>query len=78
MLVGIGVARSVGHPGPAVRFELASGRHHHLLCRHCGSLTDIVAPGLDDLPLPPAKGLRFKIEDYSVQFIGTCNECKPR
>lgn len=76
MLVGIGVARNVGHPGPAVRYEATTARHHHLFCRRCGGLTDIVAPQLDDLPLPAAKGLRFKIEDYSVQFTGTCNECK--
>jgi Fur family peroxide stress response transcriptional regulator len=78
MLVGIGVARNVGHPGPAVRYEATSARHHHLFCHHCGSLNDIVAPELDDLPLPAAKGLRFKIEDYSVQFIGTCNTCRSR
>jgi Fur family peroxide stress response transcriptional regulator len=78
MLVGIGMARNVGHPGPALRYEATSARHHHLFCRRCGALTDIVAPALDDLPLPAARGLRFKIEDYSVQFTGTCNECKSR
>lgn len=76
MLVGIGVARSVGHPGPTVRYEATTARHHHLACRLCGGLTDIAAPELDDLPMPPVDRLGFKIEDYSVQFTGTCNECR--
>jgi Fur family peroxide stress response transcriptional regulator len=77
-LVGIGVARSVGHPGPAVRYEVTTARHHHFFCRQCGSLSDIVVPQLDDLPMPAVKGLGFKIEDYSVHFTGTCNECKSK
>jgi len=75
-LVEAGVARTVSHPGSVSRFEAIGPRHHHLACRRCSSLTDIAAPGLNELPLPSTRGLSFRIEDYSILFMGICTECK--
>jgi Fur family peroxide stress response transcriptional regulator len=75
-LVGAGVARMVSHPGSTARFEALNSRHHHLACRRCGLLADIVTPGLNELPLPSTRGLGFRIEDYSIQFMGICSDCK--
>jgi len=75
-LVATGVARTVCSPGPTARYEALTARHHHLVCRRCNRLTDIAAAGLNDLPLPSTRGLGFKIDDYSIQFIGICSECK--
>ena len=75
-LVAAGVARTVSHPGSAARFEALNSRHHHLVCRLCGRLTDIAAPGLNELSLPSTRGLGFRIEGYSIQFMGICSDCK--
>ena len=75
-LVATGVARTVCHPGPASRYEALTARHHHLVCRRCSRLTDIAVPALNALPLPSTRGFGFKIDDYSIQFMGICSECK--
>jgi Fur family peroxide stress response transcriptional regulator len=75
-LVAGGVARTVCHPGSTARYEALATRHHHLVCRRCSRLTDIAAPSLNDLPLPGTRGLRFRIEDYSIQFMGICSDCR--
>jgi Fur family peroxide stress response transcriptional regulator len=75
-LVATGVARTVCHPGPTSRYEAQAARHHHLVCRRCSRLVDIAPPGLNELPFPSTRGLGFKIDDYSIQFMGICSKCK--
>jgi Fur family peroxide stress response transcriptional regulator len=75
-LVATGVARTVCHPGPTARFEAQMVRHHHLVCRRCNRLEDLAVAALDELPLPSTRGLGFKIDDYSIQFMGICSRCK--
>jgi Fur family peroxide stress response transcriptional regulator len=77
-LVAAGVARTVCHPGPTARYEALTARHHHLVCRRCSRLTDIAASALNDLPLPSTRGFGFKIDDYSIQFMGICAECNKK
>ena len=75
-LVEAGVARSVCHPGVAVRFEaMTDVRHHHLVCVRCNCLVDLVAPWLDDIRLPGTLQRGFKVDDYTVQIWGTCSDC---
>jgi Fur family peroxide stress response transcriptional regulator len=76
MLVRSDAARTVCHPGSTARYEAQTARHHHLICRHCGRLIDLVAPELDELPLPRTRGRGFRIEDYTIQFMGSCSDCR--
>ena len=75
MLVSIGVARNVCHPGSTTRFEAMTTRHHHLVCLWCNRLIDVVDHGLDNIQLPETRRLGFRIDDYSIQFRGICSEC---
>jgi Fur family peroxide stress response transcriptional regulator len=75
-LVAAGVARMVAHHAPSSRYEACSARHHHLVCRRCNRMTDIAAPALNDLTPPSTRGHNFKIDDYSIQFMGICSDCK--
>jgi len=76
-LVEAGVARSVCHPGVAVRFEaMTDVRHHHLVCLRCNCLVDLVAPCLDDVRLPNTLRQGFRVEDYTVQIRGVCSDCR--
>jgi Fur family peroxide stress response transcriptional regulator len=74
-LVAAGIARTVCHPGATTRFEAQNARHHHLVCRRCSRLSDIAAPGLNNLSLPGTRGLGFRIDDYSILFMGICSAC---
>jgi Fur family transcriptional regulator, peroxide stress response regulator len=77
-LVEIGAIRKVCHPGSSVRYDPNMERHHHLICRKCGSMVDLVDPHLDRIPLPAIGRLRFEISDYSIQFRGLCKACRGR
>ena len=76
MLVNVGVIRRLHHPGPVARFDGKIRRHHHLICKKCNRVIDLENAKLDKLPLPNVRTEGFEIDDYSVQFIGTCAACR--
>ena len=75
-LVELSVIRRLHHPGAGARFDGKTVRHHHLVCRRCHRVIDVVSPGLDGLELPPRQRYGFQIEDYAVHFTGVCAECR--
>ena len=77
-LVGLGIIRRVQRMGNAIRFDGKTHRHDHLTCRQCRRMADLEAPALNELPLPKGKPQGFQIDDYTVQFIGTCAECRKK
>jgi Fur family peroxide stress response transcriptional regulator len=74
-LVRLGVARKSSHAGAQVRFDPNTDRHHHLVCMQCGKVVDVEDDRLSELPLPDVKRSGFTIDDYSVQFNGSCGDC---
>jgi Fur family peroxide stress response transcriptional regulator len=74
-LVETGFARKVHHPDAVVRFDPATGRHHHLVCENCGRLVDLDDSVVPRVPIPDAEGTGFRIRDYSVSFNGLCSSC---
>jgi Fur family peroxide stress response transcriptional regulator len=75
-LVETGFARRVHHPDAVVRYDPATGRHHHLVCESCGALVDLEDSEVPRVPLPNARGTGFRIRDYSVSFTGLCSDCR--
>lgn len=76
-LVDMGLIRRLRQTG-AARFDRNIDRHHHLICTRCGNVMDLEDRALDQLPLPNRKLHGFKIDDFSVQFSGTCSDCQKR
>ena len=62
--------------GSAMRFEVATGdNHHHLVCRRCGSVTD-VACAVGSVPCAvPAETAGFVVDEAEVTYWGTCAPC---
>jgi len=75
-LVGLGVIRRLPHPGPSARFDGKTYRHHHLVCKRCHRVVDVQSHVFDDLALPAPQRQGFEIEDFSVHFLGVCEECR--
>jgi Fur family transcriptional regulator, peroxide stress response regulator len=75
-LVRLGVARMVCNPGASARFDPNVEQHHHLVCLHCGKMTDLDDPRLNGLPLPNTRATGFEITDYTVHFRGACRDCR--
>jgi Fe2+ or Zn2+ uptake regulation protein len=75
-----GLVRRIQPAGSSARYELRVGdNHHHLVCRHCGAVTDIdcateTAPCLETSDLDEhAPG--FVVDEAEVTFWGLCSAC---
>ncbi|MBN1912448.1 MAG: transcriptional repressor [Pirellulales bacterium] len=77
-LVELGVVRRICHPGTAVRFDGRHEPHHHLVCRECQKVIDYERSALPAVPLPKGKPRGFVVEDYSIQLLGRCAECRKK
>nr|WP_222437796.1 Fur family transcriptional regulator [Quadrisphaera sp. RL12-1S] len=83
VLADAGVVRRLQPRGSVVRYEArVADNHHHLVCRTCGSITDVdcvlgEAPCL--LPGPCADGTDpaagYLLDEAEVTFWGTCPTC---
>ncbi len=77
LVVRLGLARKVCHPGSTVRFDPNIGQHHHLVCLSCNRLLDFVDKTLNELSVPAAAGRAgFEVTGYHVQYRGVCSECR--
>ena len=74
-LVRVGAARKVSHAAAVVRFDPNVSRHHHLVCEHCGGLTDLEDEAVCAILPPNTRQSGFVITDYSINFTGTCSGC---
>lgn len=76
-LAQAGLARRIEPAGSPARFEARVGdNHHHLVCRGCGTITDVdcvvgVMPCLD-----PGTGHGFEVDEAEVTFWGWCPACR--
>ena len=50
--------------------------HHHLVCRNCGRMRDLVAD-FPDLQVPKGADLGFDVGSAEIVFRGLCPECQP-
>ena len=66
------------------RYELAeqlTEHHHHLICSHCGDVTDFALgnhteDALDGALHRIADDVGFVIESHRLDLIGTCADCR--
>jgi Fe2+ or Zn2+ uptake regulation protein len=78
LLEDLGLARRVATVGGSVVYDPRVGEHHHLICRECGTITDIDAQ-VDPAALLALARLRgFTPEDAQVAITGVCAECRSR
>ncbi len=64
--------------GNVARYDVSATPHHHIVCRHCGSVSDMNTA----LPAATVRQLRaaangYTLELNSIQFSGICPSCSP-
>ena len=61
-----------------VRYEMHSSdhQHHHLICRNCGKVIEVMEDLLEDLEITVEKKYNFKIIDHTLKIYGLCEDCK--
>ena len=65
--------RRVSAPEAVGRFDANLAGHQHLVCRICGSMTDVSVPKLSDPELPTVSG--FIVEELDIKLVGRCRAC---
>lgn len=58
------------------RYELNTGEHHHLICRNCGSIEDIVDCDIASLEKEIMIKKHFLVEKHALEFFGLCETCQ--
>ena len=81
-LTDAGLLRRIQPAGSVARYELRVGdNHHHLVCRSCGTVTDVdcavgAAPCLD-APAGAVADRGFVVDEAEVIYWGRCADCAP-
>lgn len=67
-----GLVQAITISGTERRYEVEKGCHHHLLCRECGRIYDIMieCPFLGEMLLG-----EHRVEEVHGYFLGVCKSC---
>jgi Fur family peroxide stress response transcriptional regulator len=57
------------------RIDANPNLHHHLVCTHCGAITDISLERIDPVKLRGRLPVGFRIEKFNVEIQGVCKAC---
>lgn len=75
-LVELGcVTRTTLTPGPA-RYDANVTYHHHFVCTHCGTASDVVDPRLDAVRESTRTTGLGRVETVEVRLRGVCTDCE--
>lgn len=79
-LVKAGIVHEVRFKDTSVRYELAHGHHHHIVCTGCGIVEELESCNtspLDRQALEASKKFS-RIQEHALEFFGTCVSCARR
>ncbi|HVA04178.1 MAG TPA: Fur family transcriptional regulator [Acidimicrobiales bacterium] len=77
-LVAVGLVRRIEPAGSPALYEVRVGdNHHHIVCRACGSTTDVDCAVGRRPCLTPSESRGYVLDEAEVTFWGLCPECQP-
>ncbi|MDR4478338.1 MAG: transcriptional repressor [Nitrospira sp.] len=65
---------NVGHE--VARFDGNVTVHHHLICRVCGRIVDVMDEELNRLAISSRQAEGFHVLGYRIEFYGYCADCQ--
>ena len=71
-----GLIRRVGATNGISRYDGNLLPHQHLVCRHCGGMTDLEDESLSRLRLSGVCYGGFVAEELDIRVLGTCVQCR--
>lgn len=66
--------RRVSAPDGIGRFDANLIPHQHLICRVCGTMTDVSIPELHNAAFPVVAD--FTVEELDIRLLGSCLSCE--
>lgn len=77
VLTSRGLTRRIEPSGSPARYEIRVGdNHHHVVCRVCGSISDIDCVVGETPCLEPSDAHGFTVDEAEVVFWGVCPACR--
>ena len=76
LFVEKGVLKEVSMHHGSLRVEVNSHLHHHMVCAHCKTITDVEEADLGVLPALKKLPGGFKMERFAIDVIGICANCQ--
>lgn len=78
MLQELGLIAPVGFHEGQMRYEVRHGRqhHHHIRCRGCGRIADLMLCPLEKLTEVVERRTKFVVDSHALEFFGWCPECR--
>ena len=73
MLIQENLIEEINVQGEAVRYEIAHGHHHHVVCVECNTLVHIPCDTKASVPKKVA-GFTY-INSHEVTYYGMCTKC---
>lgn len=74
-LEGAGLAVAIRTGQEEVRFEWADQAHHHLICDHCGCVSEVTLAGVPALEREVSRTYGFDTQVRHLALRGTCRDC---
>jgi Fur family ferric uptake transcriptional regulator/Fur family peroxide stress response transcriptional regulator len=73
LFVERGAVRALAIDEKNARYDVDISAHAHLLCRSCGSVSDIfdLKPVMYEIPVSG----KFKIDSVEISYFGICEKC---
>jgi Fur family peroxide stress response transcriptional regulator len=71
----LGLVKTLGPSGEAVRFDVNIERHHHYVCVRCGLVRDFDSEELNGLPIPSGVKHFGSVLEAQVEVRGLCAPC---
>lgn len=78
MLQELGLVNAVEFHEGQMRYEVSYGRvhHHHIQCRGCGKIADLMMCPLKKLTQLIEEQTRFSVDGHALEFFGRCPQCR--
>lgn len=78
LLVEEGIIKPVNLLEGKHRYQLITDKHyHHLVCTNCKKIEQVeLENDLDKVESKIAQSKHFKVQDHSLEFFGTCEDCQ--
>jgi Fur family peroxide stress response transcriptional regulator len=76
--VEAGLLREMSTPDQTMRLDANLESHHHLVCASCGTILDLSEDSVAPVHVKKSLPKGFRVESYSVSFLGLCGQCTPR
>lgn len=72
----LGIVQKIQLADQVARYELTEHRHHHhLICKKCGSIADVVLDQ-ENFVQAAARQSKFMINRHTLEFFGVCQKCQ--